>query len=498
MITALLVALVQCPDGSPPPCAQGRVSRSMPTVAVLYFDNMSRDSNDAYLADGLTEQTIAQLGRIDRLTVSSRYAVRRFRGAEVQDPASVGRSLNAAFLVTGSIRRSGSRLRVGVELLRSATGVRVWGEQYDRTTTDLLSLQDDIASAVATGIVGQLLPGERSGLRAASTRNSAAYDQFLRGNFHLARRNAADLLRALRSYQSALDADPAFTDAIARIAYVYALAVDNETDIGLPRDTLVARGVAFADRAIRSDSLSSDAWLAAAYIRMGQYPATYEGVRERFRRAIALNPRSAEAHHQFAAYLDYWGDSAAAREHNLRALELEPGRAITYFQLADLTLQSRDPVGSRRWVDSIYQADSLFALAPVFRFYSSLLLGDTADARSAAEGIQGLEGQRPIGDFFFSHLAALRDSAAAAQMGAGFRQMEPGATKPGTAIFFAFAATALAMAGNADDAIAVLRRAEPRGVRVHDVMRMPMFDAIRNRPEFQRLWNETRAPGMPW
>ena len=117
MIALLLAAVVQCPDGTPPPCRSAARGTPAPTsVAVLYFDNRSRDSADAYLAEGLTEQTIAQLGEVQRLTVASRFAVRRFRGDAAPEPATVGRALNVTYLVTGSVQRAGNRLRVTAEM----------------------------------------------------------------------------------------------------------------------------------------------------------------------------------------------------------------------------------------------------------------------------------------------------------------------------------------------------------------------------------------------
>ncbi|MGH2668314.1 MAG: hypothetical protein ACRDH5_04195, partial [bacterium] len=107
------------------------------SVAVLYFDNLSRDTADAYLADGLTEEIIARLGQVERLRVKSRTAVQHYRGRSVGGPATLGRALGVPYLVNGTVRRAGPRLRVSVELVRAATGDRVWGDQYDRTQADL-------------------------------------------------------------------------------------------------------------------------------------------------------------------------------------------------------------------------------------------------------------------------------------------------------------------------------------------------------------------------
>jgi TolB-like protein len=501
MIALLVAVAFQCPEGTPPPCrtAAHAAGPAPNSVAVLYFDNRSRDTSDAYLAEGLTEQTIAQLGEVQRLTVASRFAVRRFRGEAAQDPAKVGRALNVSYLVTGSVQRSGNQLRVGVELVRANTGVRVWGEQYDRTDTDLLRLQDDIASNVATGIVGRLLPAERRAVTARTTRNAQAYDHFLRGNFLLAKRDPAILPLALREYQAAAQLDPDYTDAVARSAYAYGNALDNQFDIGLPRDTLVSRGVALSERALRLDSTSSDAWLASAYMAMGRDPVAAAGGRARFERALALNPRSAEAHHQFAAYLSYMGDTAAAGRENRLALQIEPGRAITWFQLGELALKSGRPRETIQLADSSLAADPDFTLGYLQRFLAGAALGDTGVMHAAARLMMDRPSFRQNGLFLdtYATLFAARDSVLMRQL-LELPLPPESPTSTGNAMLGSYGAMLLAAIGERERAVTVLESLRPRGIRLHDLLRYPFFDALRDDPRFIRVWNETRGPGQVW
>src|SRR5262249_25938308 len=145
---ALLAALVfQCPDGSPPPCNRARIAAPAATsVAVMYFDNLSRDTADTYLADAITDELITRLRQLDRLQVKSRSAVRRYRGDDVLPPAELGRALGVAHLVNGTVRREGNRVRVTVELTRAATGAHVWGDVLDRTSGDLMTVESDVAT----------------------------------------------------------------------------------------------------------------------------------------------------------------------------------------------------------------------------------------------------------------------------------------------------------------------------------------------------------------
>src|SRR6059058_6106968 len=254
----------QCPDGSAPPC-RSAVSAVAPvpnSVAVLYFDNLSADTADAYLAEGLTEELIARLGQLPRLAVKSRAAVRRFKQSGA-DPLAAARALGVARLVTGSVRRGGNRLRVTVELVRASDGEHVWGDLYDRTDADLLAVEEDIARAVASAIGGQLLPAERATLAARPTASPEAYDHFLRGNHLLAQRTGSSVARAIDEYKTATRVDPRFADAFARTAFGYGLFLDwSWPSPADPPESLLARAVASVDRALAPKPPSSDAWVA--------------------------------------------------------------------------------------------------------------------------------------------------------------------------------------------------------------------------------------------
>lgn len=268
----------QCPDGTPPPCSV-RPVRAAPaptSVAVLPFANLSRDSSDAYLAEGLTEELISRLGAVRRLRVPGRSVVERARAADA-DPQSLARRLGVRYLVEGSVRRSGRRLRVSVRLLRALDGVRVWGDDYDRGQEDLLAVQETIAREVATNVAGQLLPGEQARLAALPTRDPVAWDHYLRGNHALGARSAGSLATAIREYDRALGLDSTFTAAQARIAYAYVLGGLYGLE-GVPADSVNPHAERAAQRALLLDPNSSDAWLAWGWLRA--FANTASGMRE--------------------------------------------------------------------------------------------------------------------------------------------------------------------------------------------------------------------------
>lgn len=484
----------QCPDGSPPPC-RAQPARAVPTpapnsVAVLYLD--ARDSADAYLAEGLTEAVIVRLGQIERLVVKSRNAVRRFRGRAAAD-AGLGRALGVAHLVSGTVRRAGLRMRVTVALVRAVDGVQLWTEQYDRPDVDLLLIEEEIAREVARGIAGRLLPAEQASLAARPTGNARAYDHLLRGNYYLAQRSARAAARAIAEYDAAARLDSAFVTPLARIAYAHFIILNYGWDYaGVRPESLLARGFEAADRALQRDSLASDAWLARAALLSVGSPRSLTGVREAFEHAIALDPRNAEAYHQYGTVLRLLRDDSAAVLAYQRALALDPVRPITLAGLAYAAIHARRFEEARRWADSALAADPGFALAYVARARILLQLGAAvAEARSDAETALRLGDQ--VGGGAVLALAELRagDSLAArARVDALVRGIAH-PTRP-TVREGEYIGAALIAVERVEEALALLERVAPVGVLLWDSLRLPEFDPIRSHPRFQRLVEESR------
>lgn len=383
----------QCPDGTPPPCA-GAAATAHPapnSIAVLTFENTTRDTSAQYLVEGLADQIATRLGGVARLTMISRSVVRRLRNPQQQSIQQIGRSLNAAYLVNGAIRTASGRVRVNVEAVRAATGEAVWSEAYDRASDDLIGLEEAIATEVAAGVAGRLSPQERRALGSGVTTNSRAYEQFLRGNLLLARRTSASMQGAITAYRAAAGADSGFADGYARLAYAYALCA--WFTCGGDVDSLLALARLATARALRANPRSSDAWMSQALTltvsSVWSTITTRPGVDDSilasiaaFRRAVDLNPRNDEAWHQYGATLRLVSDSASL-DALRRALALDPARAVSYVDLA-ITYTRMGRVDLAR--ESI---DSALMLEPdgPFRFlrvYIRLALGDTAGALADA------------------------------------------------------------------------------------------------------------------
>ena len=299
-IPILLISLAgtlraQCPDGTPPPCAQRPVRAAAPppnSVAVIYLTNLSRDTADAFLADGLTEEIIIRLGQVPRLDVKSRYEVQRFRGQAAQDPANLGRALRAAYLVTGSVQRAGNRVRLRYEVIRAATRARVGGDVIDRASSDLLTIESDIAREVATAITGQLLPEERARLTRRLTSDPIAYEEYLRGLQALNDSyDEAAIRAALAHLDRAIARDSSFAAAFASKAQAWGTLADGyvppQEGYGHARDA--------AARALALDSSLALAYATLGYAVLALDLDAHEAERLG-RRSIALDPRGDQPH----------------------------------------------------------------------------------------------------------------------------------------------------------------------------------------------------------
>ena len=200
----------------------GTNSRGPKSLAVLYFENLSGVKEDEYLRDGITEDIITELSKIRGLNTFSRPTVLAFRDKTVT-PAQVGQQLKAAFVLTGSLRRSGNRLRITTQLVDTHTDFPLWSERYDREMKDVFEVQDEIARKIAEALRVTLSPQELEALAIKPTENLQAYDLYLRGKRYARRQTRQDLEFALQMFENAVAIDPSFALAYAACANACAM-----------------------------------------------------------------------------------------------------------------------------------------------------------------------------------------------------------------------------------------------------------------------------------
>jgi DNA-binding SARP family transcriptional activator/TolB-like protein/Flp pilus assembly protein TadD len=476
------------------------------SVAVLYFDNLSPDSADAYLADGLTEEIISRLGKVPSLQVkrTSREAVRRLRDSFPDYLPALGRALGVQSVLSGNVRKGSDRIRVTVQLSNASTGFRSWSDDYNPEPGDLLAIETEIASSVAKGIAGYVSPNDSIRLQAKPTANAEAHEHFLQGNYYLALRTGpadarAIFERSIFEYQHAVRLDPLYARAHARMAYAYGLCSNwRQPCIGLSRDTLIARGFAAADAALKIDSTTSDAWLALATLRVEKDPQRLEGTTEAIDRAVALDPTSAEGHHIRGFLHMLLGNDSIARAAYNAALIIEPIRPQTLRHLSSLN-RNRG-----RYDEALKSIDSAvnIAIRPDPEFYLQRgtirrMLGDTAGARRDAEFVLRVDSTPLHANQARIELALLQlregDSVKSRQLVETAVHDFSGARTTGNldgGVALSLATGLLAIGENGR-AIEFLERVEPSAVFWYSINGRD-WDSIRAEPRFQELCRRTR------
>ena len=448
-------------------------------IAVLYFE--PQDTADAYLADGLTEDLTSLLGSA-RVRVKSPGVVRRAQRASPGDTPAIARALGVQYLLDGHVRRIGPRVRVSVRLLNGATAVAAWGDVFDRQPDELLALPSEIARAVAT-YVGEA--GASSAAQAQPTRSPAAYDHYLRGNFLLARRSPDQTARAIAEYREAERLDSGFTAALGRAAYAHAVARGNYYRLpDTPIESLAVRGLVIANRALRRDSTSSDAWMARGYLLAFAQPRTMNGAVQAFQRSIALDSGNAEAHHQYGALLGWLGRNEESDRELHHALALDPGRAISFSDLAAWP-HVRDTALAVALTDSAVALDPASAFSRRWRPLARLWAGDVRGAQEDAE----LANRLQPSDIIMESVLAI----VVAHAGDRTRARRLMAHWPGRNEHWLIMA-ALVAAGDTAAALDRLERASPVPY-LWAGLRRPEFDALRGNPRYERLVAALRPTG---
>jgi serine/threonine-protein kinase len=364
----------QCRDGTPPPCERPPAVNPS-SVAVLYFNNLSRDTADAYLADGLTEELIIRLSQVQRLEVKSRFESQRVRDRAAGEPRSLGRVLRAAYLVTGSLQQSGQTLRLRVALVRAASGAQVWGEVYDRAG-DILAIQSEIARAVAGAITGQLLPVERASLARRPTRDPVAYDAYLRGIGAANTFSEAGLRAGLVFFDRAIARDSTFADAFAAKAAAWGGLADGyvEGRVGYARSSEAAA------LALSRDSSNAEAY---AVLSDAVLALDFDAPRalQLAQRAVDLDSRQPHSHAALGAALLFTGrrdESVAEARRGWEADTLSVTAAVLYLYALYITRQLDTLAATLPRMRAVVDPEDL-------RPYEGELLLAHGDAAGAAE-----------------------------------------------------------------------------------------------------------------
>ncbi len=302
------------------PQATAAVPRLAPemSIAVLPFDNLSHDPENAYFSEGIQDEILTRLAKIAELKVISRTSTQRFKSSG-GDLRQIAQQLGVANILEGSVQKVNDQVRVNVQLIKANPEAHLWAEVYDRKLTDIFAVESEIARTVATMLQAKLTGSAEHVLASRPTQNPEAYQLYLKGRYFWNRRTSENLKKAGELFQQALEKDPAYALAYAGLADVYGLMpIYSDT---APR-TDIERSLAAAHRAIELDDS-----LAEAHTSLGNAlldNLEFAAAEVEFRRAIALNPNYATAHQWFGEGLAAQGRFAEALAEVKVAHDLDP------------------------------------------------------------------------------------------------------------------------------------------------------------------------------
>ena len=297
----------------------GRSSQIIDSLAVLPFENASREPQHEYLSDGIAGSLINILATVPKLRVMAQSTVFRYKGRAI-DPQTAGRELNVRAVLTGKILQSGESLRIGTELVDVATGTQLWGAQYNRKPGDIFAIQDDISGEISEKLRLKLTRAEKKRLTKRQTENPEAYRLYLKGRHHWERWTEDGFHRAIEQFQQAIEKDPGYARAYSGVADSYVLLGWNS--YLRPKDAFPQAKMA-AMRALRLDPdlVEAHTSLAAA---LWLHDWHWQQAREEFERSLALNSAYPTANHYYAEYLMTMGRQAEAIEKMKSSQELDP------------------------------------------------------------------------------------------------------------------------------------------------------------------------------
>jgi TolB-like protein/class 3 adenylate cyclase/Flp pilus assembly protein TadD len=354
-----------------------------PSIAVLPFQNMSGDPEQEYFADGVAEDVITTLSKIEQLTVIARNSSFVFKG-QSRDIREVGRILGVRYVLEGSVRKSGNRARLTAQLIDSLDGSHVWADRFDGDLDDVFELQDRITQDIVTALEVRLTYGEQARVWRKRSGSPLVYEHFSKAESYYAKFGKHTHVRAKEACESALAINPGYTPALLILAFTLV----DQARFGWVADAAAAYKAAFAcaDRALQADPQSSDGYMIRGYA--WTFLRRHDEATEAGDKAIALSPSSSGAYHMAGMFHGYAGDFRKAAAYEEQAQRLSPlsinqsmvDEARARFHLGDFAaardISLRVLKSQRRWLTA-----QTILIAALWN------LGRTAEARSVARDL---------------------------------------------------------------------------------------------------------------
>ena len=473
------------------PTIAGQLRADQESIAVLPFRILGppgENTGDEYLGVGLTDALITRLSAVQRLVVRPTSSVLRYRGAQI-DPLNAGRDLGIDYVIDGTVRRIGNRIRVTAQLLSVSEGVTRWAEHFDEDSTDVLQIEDSISEKVATALLPQLTGDEKRQLSKRGTDSSEAFEAYLRGRYYWSSYTEVGLAKALECYKKAIKADPDYALAYTGIADYYNwLGV-----FGIrPFAETSAAAKQNAAKAVELDSSSAEAYSALGFATVC-HDFDWAVAEGQHRRAIEINSNYATAHHWYAFHLMMEGRFDESVEQMLRTRELDP--------ISPSVLQALGwcYYHARRFDESIATFRSMLEAVPEFPYglvtFSWALrhTGDVDEAVKNAEKALDLSGG---GTFYIAALGAAYAAAGRQQDARGVLERLSQLSVHGFVSPYQLSLIHLHL-GDRERALELLLDAYTiRDAWVVWLGVEPQFDPLRGDPVFEGILRDLRHPAI--
>jgi len=303
-----------------------------PSVAVLPFENRSRLEDDAFFVDGIHDDILTQLSKIEAMKVIARTSVERFRDTKLTIK-EIGEKLGVTKVLEGAVQRAGNRVRVTVQLIDATTEAHMWAESYDRelTAANIFAIQSEVAAAIAGALKATLTPAEQARATTVPTQHLQAWEAYQLGKQRMARRTTADLVDAEQFFRQAIGLDPKFALAYVGLADALSLQIAYSGVSSKVTQSDVEKAVA---EALKLDANLAEGWVSSGGIAQDRWQ--FDRAEAMFRRAIELNPNYATARHWYSIMLRDVGRADEALAQIRRAVELDPLSAVITETLGEI------------------------------------------------------------------------------------------------------------------------------------------------------------------
>ena len=327
------------------------------SIAVLPFENLSHDQENAYLADGIQEEILTRLAKISELKVISRTSASKFRSSP-DNLREIADKLGVANILEGSVQKSANQLRVNVQLLNAAADAHLWADTYDRKLTDVFVIESEIAEAIADKLQAKLTGQEKDAISSHPTESSEAHQLYLKGRYFWNKRTADGLKTSISYFNQAIEKDPAYGPAYAGLADAYAVLPNYSQT---PGKEAYPRAEAAAMKALEIDDNLAEAHISLANVRM--WHRWGNGAEEEFKKGLQLNPNYSTGHQWYSIYLAVAGRLTEAITEMEKARELDPFSIIINVELGCPYLYSKQYDRAIEYFQKGLEMDSDFPFA---------------------------------------------------------------------------------------------------------------------------------------